>query len=77
MPGPFDSGLGDMFGGAGVPRSSPAPAKEEKGVPWHAKVIDGKYYVPLSEVAELLKTNGVLPKVLKGVERRVGEEPIK
>jgi len=51
---------------------TPAPAsKPEKGIPWEAKVIDGAYYVPLRQVAELLASNGVLPAVRKGIERRV------
>lgn len=56
------SGFGTQFGAA---------SKVEKGVPWEAKVIDGVYYVPLSQVADLLKENDVLPKVRKGIEARV------
>lgn len=46
------------------------PKKSEKGVPWEAKVLDGKYYVPLSQVADLLEANGVLPGVSKGIRKR-------
>jgi hypothetical protein len=70
--GPFDGPLGDLFGGASRPSG---PKKEEKGVPWHAKVIDGQFYVPLTDVAELLKQNGVLPKVLVGINRRIEKGP--
>jgi hypothetical protein len=47
-----------------------APKKPEKGIPWNAKEIDGKYYVPLEQVAELLKQNEVLPAVRRGIENR-------
>lgn len=70
--GPFDGPLGDLFGGASRPSG---PKKEEKGVPWEAKVIDGKYYIPLSQVADLLEANGVLPKVTEGIRRRVEAGP--
>lgn len=75
--GPFDGPLGDLFGAASGPSGSRSSSskKEEKGVPWEAKVIDGKYYVPLSQVADLLKENGVLPKVRAGIERRVEKGP--
>jgi hypothetical protein len=65
---PFEDLLGKVSG-------PPGPKKEEKGVPWEAKVIDGKYYIPLSQVAELLETNGVLPKVSAGIKRRVEKGP--
>jgi hypothetical protein len=64
----------DLIGG--VPRPS-GPKKEEKGLPWEAKIFDGQYYVPLRQVAELLKQNGVLPKVREGIERRVDKGPPK
>lgn len=70
--GPFEGPLGDLFGGAARPSGH---KKEEKGVPWEAKVIDGKYYIPLSQVADLLEANGVLPKVTEGIKRRVKEGP--
>lgn len=50
--------------------------KEEKGLPWEAKIIDGKYYVPLRQVAELLEQNGVLAKVRRGIEKRVAERAV-
>lgn len=65
---------GDMFGdlfGPGSPFSVPAPKKPEKGVPWEAKIIDGKYYIPLSQVSDLLEANKVLPAVNKGIKARV------
>jgi hypothetical protein len=68
--GPFDNNpLKDVF------ERAASAKKEEKGVAWEAKVIDGKYYIPLSQVAELLKLNGVLPKVRAGIERRVEMGP--
>lgn len=66
MAGGFDDLFTDAFGS--VPSR---PKKEEKGLPWHAKQIDGKLYVPLEQVVELLKQNDVLPKVRKGLERRL------
>lgn len=75
--GPFDGPLGDIFGGA-RPRSAERIRKpEEKGLPWEAKVINGEYYIPLRQVAELLKQNNVLPKVREGIERRVEKGPQK
>jgi hypothetical protein len=74
MPG---GGFEDLFGafpGSSGPKSFIKP-KEEKGVPWEAKVIDGQYYIPLRQVAELLKVNNVLPKVRAGIERRVEKGP--
>lgn len=63
----------DIFGGPfGPSRPTQSPRKKpEKGVPWQAKVIDGDYYVPLRQVAELLASNGVLPAVRKGIEARI------
>lgn len=68
---PF-SGMGDMFDGlfgkdkpsATVPKKRP-----EKGLPWAAKTIDGKLYLPLEQVVELLKQNEVLPAVRRGLEK--------
>lgn len=57
------SGFGEQF--------KPQPKKEEKAPPWQAKVIDGVYYVPLSQVADLLEMNKTLPKVKKGIDIRV------
>jgi len=59
--------LGDVGGSP----SKPAPKKTEKGLPWAAKTIDGEYYVPLSQVVELLESNDVLPAVRKGLQARV------
>lgn len=70
--------FGDLFGNTGgFPYSAP-PAKKtpEKGVPWQAKIIDGRYYIPLEQVAELLKQNDVLPAVRKGIELRVENQKI-
>lgn len=79
--------FGDLFGSPqGFPYSQPprpsrpAPKKKvEKGPDggWHAKVIDGQYYVPLAEVANLLRANDVLPAVRKGIDRRVEAQEIK
>jgi hypothetical protein len=73
--GPFDGPLGDLFGGARPRPSGQIRKPEEKGLPWEAKVIDGEYYIPLRQVAELLKQNNVLPKVRAGIERRVEVGP--
>lgn len=70
----FSSGFGDLLGGAkGAQKDAqkPAPKKAEKGLPWAAKTIDGEYYVPLSQVVELLEQNDVLPAVRKGLQARV------
>jgi hypothetical protein len=74
---PPGGGFEDLFGafpGSSGPKSSVAK-KEEKGVPWEAKVIDGQYYIPLSQVADLLEANDVLPKVTAGIRRRVEKGP--
>lgn len=70
--GPNDM-FGDLFGPNSPfsPTRPPAKKKPEKGLPWQAKIIDDKYYVPLEQVAELLKENDVLPAVRKGIEKRV------
>lgn len=76
---PGGGGFEDLFGafpGSSGPKQS-FVKKEEKGVPWEAKVIDGKYYIPLSQVADLLEANGVLPKVTAGIRRRVEKSPPK
>lgn len=62
--------FGDLFG-QNSPYFSPPKKKPEKGVAWEAKIIDGKYYVPLSQVADLLASNDVLPAVKKGIDARV------
>ena len=77
------SNPGDMFGDLFGPNSpfnqTPAKKKPEKGPDggWHAKIIDGQYYVPLAEVAQLLKANDVLPAVRKGIEKRVEDQKLK
>lgn len=53
------------------PRPGPSKKQKEKGLPWEAKIIDGVYYIPLSQVADLLRQNNVLPAVRRGVEQRV------
>jgi hypothetical protein len=76
MPG---GGFEDLFGafpGSSGPKQ-PSTRVEEKGVPWEAKIIDGQYYIPLSQVADLLRANNVLPKVRAGIERRVEKGPPK
>lgn len=79
--GPFDDVLGGLFGGASSRPSGaqrqPSTRQEEKGLPWEAKIIDGTYYVPLSQVADLLEQNHVLPKVTAGIRRRVEKGPPK
>jgi hypothetical protein len=55
------SGFGTQFG----------QKKEEKAPPWEAKEINDLYYIPLSQVADLLEMNSVLPKVSKGIRVRV------
>lgn len=69
--------LGGLFGDAGRAQAGGRvpPQKEEKGVAWEAKIIDGAYYVPLSQVADLLDSNSVLPKVSTGIKRRVEKGP--
>ncbi len=62
--------FGPQFKFPNAPKAEPAK-KAEKGIPWAAKVIDDQYYVPLSQVAELLASNDVLPAVRKGIEARV------
>mgnify|MGYP000085361177 CR=1 FL=1 len=76
--GDFEDIMSSFFGGSPGPSGSSRRAfapKEEKGVPWEAKVIDGKYYIPLSQVADLLEANGVLPKVTAGIKHRVETGP--
>lgn len=61
-----------MFGQGGIPKPPNPPVKKpEKGLPWRAKTIDGKMYLPLEQVVELLKTNDVLPAVRRGLERHL------
>jgi len=70
---PFENlgGLFDNNFGAKVPRT-PTPKKSpEKGLPWAAKTIDGKLYLPLEQVVELLRRNNVLPAVRRGLEKHL------
>lgn len=69
----------DLFGpnGRGPFNRPPTRKKPEKGIPWEAKIIDGAYYVPLAQVAELLKSNDVLPAVTKGIDARVEMQKLK
>ena len=66
-------GMDDLFGkpSRSVPPPRGPPRKAEKGLPWAAKRIDGKLYVPLEQVHELLKINDVLPAVRRGLERHL------
>ena len=66
-----NGGFGDILDGLVRPSAKPEPKKSEKGLPWAAKTIDGEYYVPLSQVVELLESNDVLPAVRKGLQARV------
>lgn len=60
----------DLLGGGFDPDTS-SRRRVEKGVAWEAKVINGVYYVPLSQVAQLLDDNKALPRVSKGIKARV------
>lgn len=51
-----------------------AKNKPEKGLPWAAKEIGGKLYVPLEQVIELLQQNDVLPAVRRGLERHINQK---
>lgn len=71
-PGPFGSDFSELFDqhfGSGSPLMK--KKEPEKGLPWKAKIIDDQYYVPLSQVVELLKQNDVLPAVRRGLENRI------
>ncbi len=62
------SSFEDLLGGIFKEPPKPAP---EKGIPWHAKEIDGNLYVPITDVIELLTQNDVLPAVRRGLERHL------
>ncbi len=79
MADPYGDMFGDIFG-TNFPRSGPPstpPKKVQKSVPWEAKIIDGKYYVPLEQVSELLKINDALPAVRKGIDIRISDLKLK
>lgn len=65
----------DIFGGA-IPPSMvpPTTPKVEKGLPWRAKEINGKLYLPIEQVCELLEQNNVLPQVRRGLEKHIKKE---
>jgi hypothetical protein len=54
-----------LFGG---PSQKPKP---EKGVPLHAKEIEGVVYIRADDVAALLEINGILPGVAAKLRQRV------
>lgn len=62
--GEFDDAFRDAV-------SSTKSKKEEKGLPWAAKKFDGKLYLPLEQVVELLKINDALPAVRRGLEKHL------
>lgn len=64
--------LNDIFGTSALRNTN--PKKPEKGLPWAAKRIDGKLYLPIEQVVELLKQNDVLPAVRRGLERHINNE---
>lgn len=74
---PFGPDAFDKVFGTGARPPTPGPKKKEKGVPWEAKIINGVYYIPLSQVADLLRTNNVLPAVRRGVENRVSAQKLR
>lgn len=60
---PFDAFMGGI-----APKE---PKRPEKAPVWVAKQIDGKYYVSLEQVLDLLEMNDVLPSVRRGLKRRL------
>lgn len=65
---PFGFGdIGDAFFGA-TNKSDP---KAEKGVPLHGKEIGGVFYVRADDVAALLEINGLLPKTVDLLRKRI------
>ncbi len=66
--------FGDMFGGgpSGFGTQFPTSRPDaEKGVAWDAKLLGGKLYVPLEQVAELLKNNDILPKMQERINMHI------
>lgn len=61
----------EAFHGFTSPPAFPKEPVEEKGLIWEAKEFNGKLYLPIGQVIELLKQNNVLPKVRAGLERHV------
>jgi hypothetical protein len=69
--GGWGAGFGNLFD---TSLSKKEEKKPEKAPAWNAKRIDGKYYVSLEQVVELLEMNDVLPSVRKGIERRIAND---
>lgn len=74
-------GPGDPFNPSGIfdsfPKPPPTPKPKpalEKGLPWRAKEINGKLYLPIEQVCELLEQNNVLPAVRRGLEKHFKKE---
>lgn len=63
--------FGDLFGNnpfaPGYRPPAPQKKQPEKGPNggWRAKVIDGEHYVPMSQVADMLENNNILPGMKK------------
>jgi hypothetical protein len=73
-----DDIFGGPFGDIGdIARRAQNKKKPEKGLPWEAKIIDGVYYIPLSQVSDLLRENDVLPAVRRGIENRVSAQKLR
>lgn len=49
----------------------PKSKKPEKAPIWEAKQFEGRRYVSLEQVIELLEMNDVLPAVQEGLRRRI------
>lgn len=66
----------DVFDGVfgTTPPSERTRPRPEKGLPWRAKQIDGKLYLPIEQVCELLEQNGVLPQVRRGLEKHIKKD---
>lgn len=63
--------MSDMFGNLFSGPGGFGGPETEKGVPWEAKEIDGKIYLPAEQVVEVLKINDVLPKTRAALERHL------
>lgn len=64
--------FGDLFDKKGF--GAAVKPKPEKGLPWRAKEINGKLYLPIEQVCELLEQNNVLPAVRRGLEKHFKKE---